>query len=311
MEEERRAWMLFLSSSNYYVYMVLGLYKNLLDTQTKYPIYCGITSEVNSRIRRILKTIGLNLIELKPSAADAKILANMANKNNIFWAKAFNKLLLLDTPVEKMFDKIVYLDTDVQIFENIDDIFEYPHMAAIEDVAPSSTKLKTAYTLGCSKFCSGMFVWDFKNNPGKGHQILTSLPKLNSKIVWHDQNILNYFYQDWRDHPELHIPPEYGIMNFKGNMDKLEVPIKGIHYTGRLKSDWPFERRTYIKERNWKFNQVGFKEWVTSLAQAVTYFNKKYNLDVARLHAENLTLLIETEEKAMVADGRPNTYLYF
>lgn len=306
--EERRAWLIFLSSNNYYLYMLLGLYKNLLDTKTKYPIYCGVTAEVNSNTRFILKTVGLELIDLDSKAINGQVLSEVKSKNCDNWFKAFTKLTLLDTQIEQMFDKIVYIDTDVQVFSNIDDVFDYPHMAAIEDVAPSRKSCKTPYTLGCSKFCSGLFVWDFKNNPGKGHEILMKLPELSKKVAWHDQNVLNYFYQDWRDRQDLHIPPEYGLMNCEVNFNQIKVPIKAIHYTNRLRTDWPFNSIKNIPERQQK---PRFKEWVKNIANTIEYFNKKYDLKLPAIHAENIRLITREEEKAIVADGRPNTYLYF
>lgn len=307
---ERRAWFIFLSSSNYYLYLTLGIYKNLLDTNTKYPIYCGVTPDVNTKTRDILKAVGLNLIELDTKVISSQVLANSKSKNNAHYHQAFTKLTLFDNPVEKMFDKVVYIDTDVQVFENIDELFEYPHMSAIIDVYPWQDPTLTPYIEGCSKFCSGLFVWDFKNNPGKGHQIIQELPNLNPKITWHDQNILNYFYQDWKDKPELHIPPEYGIMNFKPNIDKLEKSIKAIHYTGRLKTGWPFLYEEIIPEKNWKYGNVHFKEWVTSMSQTVDYFNKTYHLSIPHLYAEHLILKTPDMIKQLYI-GKANTYLSF
>jgi len=311
--EERRAWLIFLNSSNYYLYMLLGLYKNLLDVKTKYPIYCGVTKNVNSQTRKILSTVGLNLIELDTSLFTPQLLKTTKSKTCEHYFQAFTKLALLNTDIEKMFDKIVYIDTDVQVLKNIDDVFDYPHMSAIEDNAPSCDRLSTKYTLGCSKFCSGMFVWDFKNNPGKGREIILNLPKLDKRVGWHDQAVLNFHYPDWREHIELHIPPEYGLMNNGVNFRKMPFEnIKAIHYTGRLKTDWPFNRRKELEESNWKHGNLHFKEWVTSIAYTINYFNKTYDLAIPIVHSENLILVTrETRESQRMADGQPNTYLYF
>lgn len=310
--KERRAWFTFLSSNNYYLYLLLGLYKNLLDVKTKYPVYCGVTPEVNINTKNILKKVGLNIIELNTSIISQKVLSQVKSKNCDHYAAAFTKLTLLDLNIEQLFDKIVYIDTDVQVLKNIDDVFDYPHMAAIEDVAPSSNKIASPYTLGCSKFCSGMFVWDFKNNLGKGHDILIKLQNLDQKITWHDQNVLNYFYQDWRIHNELHIPPEYGLMNNAKNFSKIPFEnIKAIHYTGRLKTDWPFTRPKDLDEREWKHKNLHFKEWVESIAMAINYFNKTYKLTIQVPNANNLRLITYKQYKEKKADGKDNCFLYF
>ena len=181
-DNSRRAWLLFLSSNNYYLYMLLGVYKNLLDVRTKYPIYCCVTEEVSDETKAILRTIGLNLIELDTSIIGDSLRESIKEKTCEHYFQAFTKLTILDTDIEKIFDKIVYLDTDVQIYENIDDIFEYPHMSAIEDLAPAVRRTAEQYVIGKSIFCSGLFVWDFKENPGKGHEILMQLPLLDKNI---------------------------------------------------------------------------------------------------------------------------------
>lgn len=149
--------MTFLSSNNYYIYMLLGLYKNLLDTKTKYPIYCGVTKEVSRDTRAILRKVGLKLIDLDTTVFSDKVIAN-SQQCCKHYAAAFTKLALLDTNIEKQFDKIVYIDTDVQVLANMDDLFDKPHMSAVADCAPAINKIANKYTVGCSIFCSGLFV---------------------------------------------------------------------------------------------------------------------------------------------------------
>ena len=45
--------MFFLNSNNYYIYMLIGAYYDLLKTKTKYPIYCAITADLDAKTKSI------------------------------------------------------------------------------------------------------------------------------------------------------------------------------------------------------------------------------------------------------------------
>lgn len=310
MKAERRAWLTFLSSNNYYIYLLLGLYKNLLDTSTKYPFYCGVTQEVNESTKAILKKVGINVIELNINSFSGAISKNITHTIE-HYKKAFTKLALLDTLVEEMFDKIVYLDTDISVLSNIDDLFDKLHMSAVADQAPVVDKIAQEYKPGNSIFCSGLFVWDFKHNKGVGHNIIENLNNLDMKIAWHDQSVLNFYYNDWNKQTELHLSPAYCIMNSEDNFKACTDEIKAIHYVGRLRDDWPFNYRKLLTEKWWRHGCANFVLWVAELAKAIEYFNETYAVNVPPLHPENLICITKEQEKAIRADGNSNCYLYF
>lgn len=316
MEKIDKAWMLFLNSSNYYVLTTIGLYYDLLQVKTKYPIYCTVTEKVSTTDKNILKKIGINLIEVNTEKSKLSILKANTSKNNEAWKNAFAKLLIIGSDFEKQFNKICYIDTDVRIFKNMDEIFDYPHMSAIEDCAPVRKSLQQKYTLGCSIFCSGLFIWDFKNHQNEGEELLNNLKTLDTKIIWHDQNVLNYFYQDWKNKEELHIPPKYGVMNTSKNFDLVgRDNILAVHYTSRNKTDWPFNYKITRRVKVKIDEKYGFKAWVANIANAVYYFNKKYNLHIQAPNASNIIEMTDAEYlkwlKEQRADGRVGCYLYF
>lgn len=274
------AWMFYLNSNNYYVYMLIGAYKNLLDTKTKYPIYCAITKNVNSATKTLLTKIGLNLVELDTSKIDNCKLS----VSDLSWYKqALYKLAILDTNIEQMFDKIVYLDSDMQILQNIDELMKKPHMSAVVNHAPKfDTK---EYKVGDSNFCSGLFIWDFKKNPGLGAGLLNTLSSLNPKISWHDQSILNFWYSNWANQNELHLDPIYGLMNTDYIYDSLidKSKLKIIHFVSRDRINWPFNKQV-IANKSWR----EFKNWVKNISNSCNFFNEKYNLNIPKIITENI-----------------------
>jgi len=201
----KKAWMLFLSSDNY-IYYVLNVYKSLLTHGTKYAVCCGYTDEVSQNTIDILNACGIITFKLDtkniiPNGISLKKISN--------WVKAFTKLGLFKNQLK--LDKMVYLDSDLGIYSNIDELFDKPHMSAVLDGAPLPNRKPGPYVIGDSIFCSGLFVWDFKNT-NDANKILKLLPKLPDNIAWHDQNVLNYYFNNWQEKNELHLDYTYGLM---------------------------------------------------------------------------------------------------
>ena len=302
MKKIEKAWMLYLSSIENisYLYMIISIYKQLKDTNTKYPIYCGVTNKINESTRSILEKIGLNLLDLDTSKIDKASIVKSNDKNNmcVHYKDALTKLAILNSNIEEKFDKIVYIDSDYLIYENMDELFDKPHMSAIEDQALWSNKI-SSYHEGKSVFCSGLFVWDFKNNPGKGVEILGSLSKLNPKIAWHDQNILNFHYSDWRLKPELHLSPMYGLMNGKKECDSYTGKVKARHLVGRIRKGWPnFDpwKLNSSERKNYRYQT----EFFTRINEIIKYYNENFNLNLRTLTLKNLPEQHEIIEKVIV-----------
>lgn len=277
------AWMFYLNSNDYYLYMLLGMYKNLLDTKTIYPVYCGVTKNVTTTVQKILQTVGIKIINLDTSQIDA---CNLFKKNNFngqlkWYINAIYKLAILESNIENKFDKIIYLDSDQQIFSNIDNLMECPHMSAVPNRSPKAQL--TPYKLGFSNFCAGLFVWDFLQYRGLGHQLLSQLDQLPSNIIWHDQSILNFWFQDWVNKPELHLNAAYGLMNHKNIASLFKERPKIIHFTSRDRKNWP-----YLQPINLSKDWLYVKEWLQNIAQTCNYFNIKYQLSLPIIHYENI-----------------------
>ena len=313
MNKIDKAWLLVLNSDNYYTLITIGLYYDLLQVKTKYPVYCVVTEKVSDTDKNILKTIGIKLIEVNTEKSKLITLKDSVSRNNESWKNAFAKLLIIGSDFEKLFNKICYIDTDVRIFKNMDDIFNYDHMSAIEDAAPARKSLQQIYYPGRSIFCSGLFIWDYENHPNEGEEILDNLKKLKElkkDIIWHDQSVLNYFYQDWRDKESLHISPKYCLMNIAKNLKLVDLDdIYAIHYINKDRLNWPFKAKIIFKTDvlTEEFNQFSFKSWVKHITVGINYFNELYNLNILIPNADNI---IELDKEKEIVD-KPKYYLYF
>lgn len=116
-------------SSDEYLLGVLTLHKSLVSTRTKYPFYVAITSDISKKTIEVLENININIIKLDNNI---KLSEKMKNKNSKSgysqWNNTLQKLSIFQLT---KFKKIVYLDSDMLILNNIDELFNKKHMSAV------------------------------------------------------------------------------------------------------------------------------------------------------------------------------------
>ena len=239
---------LTLLSSNSYIYYVLGLIESLKQVNSKYPLACCVTKDVSTDNLNILKKLGVEIIHLD----DTELFRDIVSQNNKLgirqnWNAALDKLKLYTLT---QFDKCVYLDSDIWVKQNVDDLFDKPCFTSVEDLAPEPHPEHLKYKPGDSLFYSAIHIF----NPSLDYykKLINSLSKLPKNVMWHDQAILAYHNQDWMNKKELHLPCEY-LLNYSTYCYKwflkLGHNVKNIkmkHY-GRHKKA-PFDNVEWIPD---------------------------------------------------------------
>lgn len=306
------AWVTLLSTNNEYLYLVLKLKEDLKKVNTKYPLYVGVTSNINEQTRAVLsaaeiKFFNLNENEIKNSDFyKESIRLGMCDK----YLQATLKLQILK---EKRFNKIVYIDSDMQINENIDDLFEHEHMSAVEDELP--TKKHWSYKVGDSIFCAGLLVWDFNQAKelNQTTEIFELLSKLPEGIQWNDQNILNYYFRNWINEPSKHLDWTYGLMcgdselkaAGEGNLNKDSIKV--MHFVSDAKNKMPFE--TIIEQSDLMYPYI--KSYFESVNEAVKKINSLNLENVPKLpllKVENIRLKIKEKEAEKVVTPKADAF---
>jgi lipopolysaccharide biosynthesis glycosyltransferase len=138
------------------------------------------------------------------------------------------------------FEKIVYLDADMIVCENIENLFEKSHMSAViaGAVMPENRSWQ--------ELNSGLLVIEPNNNLFKEMEnLINELPSKDGS----DQGFLHSFFNNWKFQSNLHLDHKYNIPNqyideyckrydFKfnysnGNLIKKNIDI--IHFWGSVK----------------------------------------------------------------------------
>lgn len=276
---KENAYITLLTTDNY-IYYILGLFESWKATKSKYKMYCAITNNISTTTKKILDTIGLPYITigiepLQPFIKRSQKLG-MVNK----YQQASNKLALFGLT---QFNKCVYLDSDMLILKNIDDLFEKPDFSSVEDCSPIHYR-PSKYILGESAFCAGMFVYSPST---KLYNDLLDLTKtLPTNIKWNDQNILAYYLRNWMEKPELHLPCEYEL-NIAGreNVYNTYLDLGGKDENIKIKHFVTYKNAPY-KEVYYLRDSV-YNEYIKYYTFINSVINK-YKLPIELVHINNM-----------------------
>lgn len=179
-----------------YVFGALVLWKSLMDTNPKHPFYLLVTPNLSVETMKLLETSEIKLIKINP--IKNPILDNKNDRRYYNYSK-LNMWSLVQ------FDKIVYLDADMIVMHNIDELFEKQNMSSTNSGGwlPGKKDWK--------QLNSGLIVLEpskliFEDMKSKVGQIEKEKGK-------GDQAFIHQYYDDWPDRRELHLPHIYNVFD--------------------------------------------------------------------------------------------------
>ncbi|PON64886.1 Glycosyl transferase [Parasponia andersonii] len=204
----KRAYVTFLAGNGDYVKGVVGLAKGLRKAKSAYPLVVAILDDVPEEHRQILRSQGCIIRQIEP-VYPPKSQTQFAMA---YYVINYSKLRIWEF-VE--YEKMVYLDGDIQVFENIDHLFDSPdgYFYAVMDcfcekVWNFSTQYKIGYCQQCPDrvpwpaelgqppslyFNAGMFV--FEPSLVTCANLLEAL-EANPTTAFAEQDFLNMFFKD-------------------------------------------------------------------------------------------------------------------
>lgn len=254
-----KVYMFYMSNDNYLI-STLCAYASLIQTHPMYQAYCAVTNKVSWKTQYLLKKWGLQIITVDEIEIPEKFQSFYAsvNKETNHWYNAYGKIAIFTL---EQFKKIVFIDSDVFVYQNIDNLFNYDHFAAVQD---------TGYLLEDKNiFNSGVMVIEpSKTELSNIIKFSTELPVNSIKC---EQELLNKFYTNW-----INIPIDNNINPFeidklinKINFDTDNINI--IHYIG--KKPWEYDDTFF----NTNLRVIGV-DWVYRTYSIYCYlFMEMYN----------------------------------
>lgn len=245
---------------------VLVLHESLCRVETAYPLHVAVSKGIPGHVDALLAQRGMAVIRL-PAPID--IPAVFQEKSG-HWSYTFDKLHLFGLT---QFDKLVYLDSDMMVLANIDELFARPHMSAVAAgrlVHPNWRRLN-----------SGLMV--IAPEPSLPEKISAALQKAITEVQTMgieslgDQDIINAYYNEWPYLKNLHLDDGYNMFYSEIDvyLDKHGYalpPVRGykertvrvVHFVGRHKPWMPwaelrFLLNTFRKETSAQWEKKVFR----------------------------------------------------
>ena len=191
-----------LLSTPSYIEGVVVLYRSLKKYgKTRYPFLCVCSKSIgDAEIGRLTKE-GIVCHQLWKTAIEGMDLSMQAAGQNR-WNNTFDKLLIWE---QTGYDKMVFLDSDMIVLENIDDLFDRPPFTAVA-------------------FGQLLFNWNHLNSgmmvvePDKDvcQQLLTQIPETVIQVLEKrgsvgDEDVINHYMPEWKQRQELHLHEGYNM----------------------------------------------------------------------------------------------------
>lgn len=224
----RYTYISFLGSDDYLI-GILAL-KNRLDVlKSEYPLTVLVSEDISNKSKRILKKYGIPYVIKKDYVPSEEIQKNNTSFGMPQWSKTFGKLYIFGMTE---FDKLVYVDADMLIKKNIDELFQNKNLSAVIAGVKYPGNENWSLTLN-----SGLMVIVPKKNEDVR---LFELIESNKFEKGGDQDIIHLAYPNWSENERLHLKEEYNLLapyesyyvsKKLVSSDKLKV----IHYIGTTK----------------------------------------------------------------------------
>ncbi|GLT88443.1 hypothetical protein SLE2022_064700 [Rubroshorea leprosula] len=256
----RMAYVTFLAGNGDYVKGVVGLAKGLKKVKSKYPLVVATLPDVPEDHREILVKQGCIVKEIEPVHPPK----NQTQFAMAYYVINYSKLRIWNFVEYK---KMVYLDGDIQVFDNIDHLFDNPdgNFYAVMDCFCEKTwshtpQYKIKYCQQCPDkvqwpaelgpkpplyFNAGMFV--FEPSLSIYDELLKKL-KITPPTPFAEQDFLNMFFR------EIYkpIPPIYNLVlaMLWRHPENIELDkVKVVHYCAAGSKPWRFTGKEENMER--------------------------------------------------------------
>ncbi|XP_015071077.1 galactinol synthase 1 [Solanum pennellii] len=256
-----RAYVTFLAGNGDYVKGVIGLAKGLRKVKSVYPLVVAVLPDVPSEHRRMLEEQGCIVREMEPVYPPE----NQTQFAMAYYVINYSKLRIWEFVEYK---KLIYLDGDIQVYENIDHLFDLPdgYLYAVMDCFCEKTWSHTPqYKIGYCQQCpdkvkwpsedlgqppslyfnAGMFV--FEPSLRTYHDLLKKL-QITPPTPFAEQDFLNmYFKNIYRPIPLVYNLVLAMLWRHPENVELDKVKV--VHYCAAGSKPWRYTGKEENMER--------------------------------------------------------------
>lgn len=306
----KRAYVTFLAGNGDYWKGVVGLAKGLRKAKAAYPLIVAVLPDVPEDHRQILEYQGCIVREIEPVYPPE----NQTNFAMAYYVINYSKLRIWEF-VE--YEKLIYLDGDIQVFENIDHLFEMPsgYFYAVMDCFCEKTWSNSPqYKIGYCQQCPDKVKWPVEEmgNPPPlyfnagffvyepdlfTYKDLLETCKQTTPTLFAEQDFLNMYFNDIYKP----IPPIYNLVmamlwRHPENIDVDKVKV--VHYCAAGSKPWRYTGQEENMDRE-DIKMLVKKWWEVYEDESLDYQNV---LKSQTKQETNLTPLISVLSEAEVVN---------
>lgn len=250
MRTEKKAYITILCTNNY-IHACIGLMYSWQATNPKYPFYCLVTDEITSENIKLLEDIGYKVLKDQAFIPDSyfKTLEKLesetepeffignatADLKKNGWQHAWTKLQIFKYT---QFEKLLYIDADSYVVQNLDHLFDMPGWSA-------SCEYDAPWT-GLHRFHTAFFlaepsrqIYDELVQLAEANPLIRH-PQTGMLQLANDYDLLNLYKSDWAQHPECQMPSYTFVDSFTLRTSDYFLPfvlncvskVGVIHLTG-------------------------------------------------------------------------------
>ncbi|CAN1151200.1 Galactinol synthase 1 [Linum perenne] len=249
----RRAYVTFLAGNGDYVKGVVGLAKGLRKVKSAYPLVVAVLPDVPPEHRRMMTGQGCIVREIEPIYPPE----NQTRFAMAYYVINYSKLRIWNFDE---YSKMIYLDADIQVYDNVDHLFDSPdgYFYAVKDCFCEQTWSHTPqYGVGYCQQCPNKVTWPADEEMGPPPPLyfnagmfvfepcrdtcasLLDRLAVSETTPFAEQDFLNVFFRDkYKPIPVVYNLVLAMLWLHPENVDVDEVKI--VHYCAAGSKPWRY-----------------------------------------------------------------------
>lgn len=190
----KRAYITILSSEDFAA-GVKALYRGIRKFSRE--SFCvNVNDDISSEIKAELAAMGMEIIEETNPNIDESLFSERQLKDR--WNNTLFKLVIFKN---QEYDKLIYLDSDLLIRGNLDELFELPAFSAVPDKVFFPEYSRGGLNAGVMVVEPSEVLYD---------RLIAEVYKVaSSQEVFGDQDVINSYYETWNEREELHLDASF------------------------------------------------------------------------------------------------------
>ena len=245
----KRAYVTYLGSNDYLI-GTISLYLSLISGGAQYPFVVMTSPQIGDSEKEILRALSIRYIDVSVPNVSRQIQKFNDEHGFPHWNQTFAKLSMFNL-IE--YEKIIFLDSDMMILQNIDNLFQCDSFSAVAagHAFPGHEKWV--------QLNSGLMV--IQPETGLAERLISEIPTTVSNVIG-DQDVIQAYQPIWPEKKQLHLSEGYNLfidcVDYylrHGILQKKDIYV--IHFEG--KKPWKRSKLSWCKyfallmiKRKWK-----------------------------------------------------------